>query len=292
MTKRIPSLKIELFKVPSLPGVYRFYDANDELVYVGKAKNLRRRLGQYKNAKRIKKHEKMRLILRSSLRLEFEICESDLAAQLLELKLIQTHRPRWNIAAAFYFLYPVIGFKRVSQSEFEIQHTFTPDFNRDLNWTWYGSYRSKFYSWEAFSGLIYLLRFCGIIVYARRKRRYRFKRLPPPVIEGIEQFLSGSSIACLEPLVIYLSSKNQARQRVKRVQDALNWLKYFHKHEISPLKKALEHNKLSGFLPQIERDAVFLRFRNRSVQKSVGLNSLDIRNVVESFSSVEKVSEK
>ena len=61
-----------LSNVPSAPGIYRVFDAAGELIYVGKAKNLRRRLSQYRNAKRRKKHLKMREVVKEADRIEIE----------------------------------------------------------------------------------------------------------------------------------------------------------------------------------------------------------------------------
>jgi len=95
--------------VPHSPGVYRFFNRHGELVYVGKAKDLRRRLSQYRAPKRVKAHRKMKRIVKSSARLEFEVTASEKDALLLENALIQQHRPRLNVAGAFSFLYPSIG---------------------------------------------------------------------------------------------------------------------------------------------------------------------------------------
>src|SRR3712207_3474100 len=87
-----------LESIPTSPGIYKVYDQKSNFIYVGKAKNLRRRLSQYKNAKRRKKHRKMRKIIEHADRIEYEVCPSELEAELLETQLIQTHRPKWNIA--------------------------------------------------------------------------------------------------------------------------------------------------------------------------------------------------
>ena len=59
-----------LATVPKGPGVYRFYGKTDDVLYVGKAKDLRNRLGQYRAAKRIKAHRKMNRIVRASTRVD------------------------------------------------------------------------------------------------------------------------------------------------------------------------------------------------------------------------------
>src|SRR5690606_7621550 len=101
-----------LDSVPRAPGVCRHYDRNDTPAYVGKAKDLRQRLAQYRNAQQIKPHRKMRKVVRAAVRLEFETTETEADALRLENEIIQMHRPRLNVDGAFTFLYPTIGLKR------------------------------------------------------------------------------------------------------------------------------------------------------------------------------------
>jgi GIY-YIG catalytic domain-containing protein len=95
--------------VPREPGIYRMYDAAGGLLYVGKARNLRQRLAQYRTARRTKKDRKRRVLVRSADRIEWQACASELEASLTEIGLIQALRPRRNVAGAFPFLYPFIG---------------------------------------------------------------------------------------------------------------------------------------------------------------------------------------
>src|ERR1700752_361484 len=93
-----------LESLPGSPGVYLVYDEQGELIYVGKAKNLKRRLSQYRNTLRRKKYRRMRGIVKEAARIEVQCAESDLEACLTEAVLIQKHRPRWNIVGAYSFM--------------------------------------------------------------------------------------------------------------------------------------------------------------------------------------------
>ncbi len=115
-----------LSQISTGPGIYRVFDAADVLIYVGKAKNLRRRLGQYRNAKRRKKHLKMRSVVEAGVRIEIELHVSDFAACIAETEIIQRMRPRLNVAGAFYFLYPMIGV-HFSTRGLELIYTTEPD---------------------------------------------------------------------------------------------------------------------------------------------------------------------
>src|SRR5688572_1261031 len=83
--------------LPPSPGIYRFLAASGEVLYVGKAKNLRRRLGQYRNARRCRAHAKMRKIVKDAKRIEFEICGDEFEALRKENETIQRLRPKWNV---------------------------------------------------------------------------------------------------------------------------------------------------------------------------------------------------
>src|SRR5207247_10218951 len=100
-----------LESLPASPGVYLVYAQQDELIYVGKAINLKRRLSQYRNILRRKKHRRMRGIVKEAARIEIQCAEPDLEACLTEAVLIQKYRPRWNSVGAYSFLYPLIGIR-------------------------------------------------------------------------------------------------------------------------------------------------------------------------------------
>lgn len=81
--------------LPSVPGVYLFKNEQEEIVYIGKAKNLKKRVIQYVQRQEI--DLKANLILSSSVRVEFIQTDSELAAMLLEARLIQSHQPKFNV---------------------------------------------------------------------------------------------------------------------------------------------------------------------------------------------------
>lgn len=85
-------------EIPQSPGVYRFYDEKNTLLYVGKAKNLRRRLFTYKRARAGNTSTKESKLISRIDRFEFDILESEQHAFLQENHWIRTYRPEFNYA--------------------------------------------------------------------------------------------------------------------------------------------------------------------------------------------------
>ena len=85
-------------QLPEQPGVYLMRDANDTILYVGKAKNLRKRLGTYRVANPDRLSRRHLRLLRSVMRIEIQECPDELAALAREADLLRTVRPRFNRA--------------------------------------------------------------------------------------------------------------------------------------------------------------------------------------------------
>lgn len=96
--------------IPHQPGIYKYFDANNELLYVGKAKNLRKRTGSYfsKNLTNYKTHELVHRIHR----IEFTITNSEADALFLENSLVKQYQPKFNIDLKDDKSFPYIVFKK------------------------------------------------------------------------------------------------------------------------------------------------------------------------------------
>lgn len=95
--------------LPQQPGIYKYYDSGNQLIYVGKAKNIRKRVNSYftKNLSSYKTHELVRRINR----IEFTIVSSEQDAFLLENSLIKEFQPLFNINLKDDKSYPFIIIK-------------------------------------------------------------------------------------------------------------------------------------------------------------------------------------
>ena len=81
--------------LPARPGVYRMLDAAGEILYVGKARSLKSRVGSYFQPGNVQ--PKVHALIAKTANMEVTITNSDTEALLLELNLIKKHRPRFNI---------------------------------------------------------------------------------------------------------------------------------------------------------------------------------------------------
>ncbi|WP_223606744.1 excinuclease ABC subunit UvrC [Chryseobacterium sp. OSA05B] len=104
-----PSLELQLKTLPSEPGVYRYYDKNDQLLYVGKAKHLKKRVLSYFN-KNLPGY-RIKIMVGKIVRLETTIVNSEYDALLLENNLIKEHRPFYNVLLKDDKTYPWICIK-------------------------------------------------------------------------------------------------------------------------------------------------------------------------------------
>ena len=100
-------VEAELKKLPAKPGVYLMHDARDEIIYVGKAINLKNRVRQYFQSSR-DKTAKIRQMVSRIARFEYIITDSELEALVLECNLIKEHRPRYNTMLKDDKTYPYI----------------------------------------------------------------------------------------------------------------------------------------------------------------------------------------
>lgn len=102
----LDELKKILPTIPEEPGCYQYYDSEGQIIYVGKAKNLRRRVSSYFN----KEHpdRKTRRLVRSISDLRYFVVHTEADALLLENNLIKTHNPKYNILLKDGKSYPSI----------------------------------------------------------------------------------------------------------------------------------------------------------------------------------------
>ena len=96
----------EVNTLPDKPGVYQYFNQNNDIIYVGKAKNLKKRVSSYFN----KTHEqgKTNVLVKNIASLKYIVVDSEEDALLLENNLIKQYQPRYNILLKDGKTYPSI----------------------------------------------------------------------------------------------------------------------------------------------------------------------------------------
>jgi len=87
--------------IPAQPGVYSMRNASDDVLYVGKAKNLRQRLRSYRVANPDRMRRRHLRLLREVTRIDFDLCSNESAALVREARLLRRLRPRFNRAGVW-----------------------------------------------------------------------------------------------------------------------------------------------------------------------------------------------
>ena len=105
-----PNDIVELIKnIPGKAGIYQYYDKNENLLYVGKAKNLKKRVSSYFTKKQ--EHGKTRVLVSKIQNIKYVVVATEMDALLLENNLIKKHQPKYNVMLKDGKTYPWICVK-------------------------------------------------------------------------------------------------------------------------------------------------------------------------------------
>ncbi len=155
---------------PDGPGVYRYYDAEEALLYVGKAKNLKKRVSSYFMNKPT--NNRLRLLVKRINSIEYTLVNSEKDALLLENSLIKNHQPPFNIRLKDDKSYPYIAISNERFSRVDVSRVFSRNEAR-----YFGPFTS-FKTMETLMLLIrkvYPLRTCDLNLTAENIKKKKFR---------------------------------------------------------------------------------------------------------------------
>ena len=235
MTEWAEELKRIITSLPEEPGIYQYFDKLDQIIYVGKAKNIKKRVSSYFN--KTQENNKTRLLVKSIANIKYIVVKSELDALLLENNLIKTYQPKYNIQLKDDKTFPWIV---VTNESFP--RVFSTRQKELVNGTLFGPYPNV-KTMNVLLGLIremYPLRTCSLDLSAKKLAEKKYKTclefhigkcLGPCVqlqteteynimIEEIELLLKGKTYSLIQALrkkMLYLSEsyKFEEAQKLK-----------------------------------------------------------------------------
>ncbi len=173
-------------RLPLKPGVYRMYDADGEVVYVGKAKNLKNRVSNY--ARGQGHNNRIALMISLTCNMEFVVTETEAEALLLESNLIKKLKPRFNVILRDDKSFPYILIAKDHASPQLAKHRGA----RNRKGSYYGPFASAGAVNQAINTLqkAFLLRTCSDSYFSNRTRPcllHQIKRCAAPCVNYIAE---------------------------------------------------------------------------------------------------------
>ncbi|MFM2483660.1 excinuclease ABC subunit UvrC [Celerinatantimonas yamalensis] len=251
-----------LSRTPALPGVYRMYDNQDVVIYVGKAKSLKKRLSSYFRAR--VDRAKTAALVRQIVRIETTITNSETEALILEHNLIKKYRPRYNVVLRDDKSYPYIVLTHHRHPRLTLHRG-----RKRTQGRYFGPYPSGSAVRESLILLqkTFPIRQCRDSEYANRTRpclQYQIGRCSGPCCDKVSDdeyqkqvglvglFLSGKGDEVIERLVHHMedASHELAFEKAARYRD-----------QIQALRRVQEQQWVSG-TGAAQTDIVGFDYRN------------------------------
>ena len=262
-------IKNILSVIPESPGCYQYFDEKGTIIYVGKAKNLKRRVSSYFN----KEHDsnKTRVLVKQIRDIKYFVVDTEEDALLLENNLIKQYRPRYNVLLKDDKTYPSI----VVKNEYFPRVFQTRNIVRDGS-RYYGPYPS-----------IYTAK----VMLQMLKELYPLRTCKYPLTP--ESIAKGRYKVCLEYHIKHCKGPCEGLQTLEEYQQNISEIKEILRGNISQISKHLyeEMQKLAGELrfeeaQKIkEKYEVIENYRSKSTVVTPMLHNIDVFSLAENENS-------
>ncbi|MFX0187783.1 MAG: excinuclease ABC subunit UvrC [Candidatus Hodarchaeota archaeon] len=232
----MPDLELQRKSLPNEPGVYFFKDVNEDIIYIGKARSLKKRVSQYfVKSSYIDPYyeEKIRDLVKRIKSIEFIVTDNEKEASILENIQIKTHQPRYNVIMRDSKSYPWVAI--FYSEEFpRIRILRNPQWYSQEN-LFLGPFTDKKEIRRILRDLRKIFPYCSCNKKVRKKDRpclyYQLKLCPGPCIDAInkeeylenvkkiELFLKGET----EELMYQIKKKMEKAAKAQNFEIAAHW---------------------------------------------------------------------
>jgi excinuclease ABC subunit C len=258
------NLKVTLSSLPDSPGVYQYYDKEGEILYVGKAKNLKKRVSSYFQ----KNHDTGRLymLVRRIDRINYIVVKTEWDALLLENSLIKKHQPRYNVMLKDDKTYPWICLKNEPYPRIFSTRKLIKDGSE-----YFGPYASVkvMHAMLELVRRLYPLRNCNLNLTEENIQKRKFKKC-------LEYHIGNCKAPCeaLQTKEDYDNSITHIRQIIKgNIQGSIRFLK----EEIEKHAANLEFEKAHELKERME---MLERYQSKSMVVSPTVDNVDVFSIV------------
>ncbi len=265
--KQYDLLKQQIRNLPEKPGVYQYYNADGLIIYVGKAKNLKKRVASYfTKDKQIS--GKVRMLVRKIQEIQFIVVDTELDALLLENNLIKKHQPKYNIQLKDDKTYPWICIKNEDFPRIFPTRTIVRDGS-----DYFGPYASAkmMHTLLDLIRQIYPIRNCSLKLSEENIKSKKFKVC-------LEYHLGN----CLAPCI--------GKQSPRDYQENINTIRYIIKGNISQVIKQLQQ-LMKEYAEGLdfenaqhikEKIDILKKYQSRSTIVSPGIKDADVFSILDS----------
>ncbi|PWL30829.1 excinuclease ABC subunit UvrC [uncultured Roseivirga sp.] len=255
----------DVLNLPDNPGVYRFFNEEDVLIYVGKAKSLKKRVSSYFN-KQSGVNRKTRRLVSEIKAIEVTLVNNEFDALLLENNLIKQNQPRYNILLKDDKTYPYICVSNERFPRIYSTRKFIPS-----NGTYFGPFASV----KAMNNILRLinslftLRTCRFDLSEENISKGKFKVC-------LEYHIGNCKGPCeaLQSEADYLDDVNQA---IHILKGNLSIPKQFFKEQMTSAAQKLEFEKAQQYKDKLESVD---RFQSKSIVVSPNIADMDVFTIV------------
>jgi excinuclease ABC subunit C len=261
MSKTYDQLKAVVGRLPDAPGVYRFYNTEDVLIYVGKAKNIRKRVASYFN-KNIGINRKTQRLVSEISRIDFTVSNTEFDALLLENNFIKQNQPKYNILLKDDKTFPYICILKERFPRIIYTRTYNPA---------QGEYFGPYSSVVAMKNVLelarkmYSIRTCNLLLSEANINQKKFKVC-------LEFHLGNCKGPCeaLQDEVSYSEEINQARNILK------GNISVVYNHFTQQMKAAADNMEFERAQLFKEKLDTLERFQSKSLVVNRALTDIDV----------------